>query len=739
MNKVFSKIIFTLFILFLVVPGANSISKAEGSIIYVSASGCSNYTPCFSTVQDAIDYALPSTVIKVAAGKYTGNGLQVAYIDKPITMIGGFTSDNWEAPNTSNQTIIDGEKVKGRRGIIVNVDNANRVNLSNIKIENTIIPPYSFGAGISITKGTVNISSVEVANNIVETDGNQTGGGAGVFVETGQVIIEQSNFHNNIVENYGAGGSIYIKSGEIIIRSSKFFSNQGRVGSAIFVFDQNAKVLIENNIFEDNFAGDEGTISVRSGEVAIVLNQFSTNYASYGGAVSIMSGNIRIANNVMESNSAGRGGAISLGNGVVTVEENIIKGNNASVEAGAIFVAHGKFEILHNQVVENQSQGIGGAISTVSYVGELLLQNNKISANQSLENGAALFIDGGNISSEGNLYQNNVSANGDGGGIFIKTGTLTSQNDILTDNSSSWAGIALVGGSYNGNHLTIANNGSYAIQNNGGSATITNAIVAGHSVSGFSGQNVFADFVLFKNNLSNCASGALCNNLMVGDPKFVNPNVGNYHLSAGSLAIDKGISSSVVSDIDGEPRPMQKGIDLGADELPPLALFQSNSPIKLESKLQVDNISVSGSSTSFTWDFGDNSSSNEINPEHAYEIEGRYLVTLIVNSLEGTSNTSHEIIVDGSAPSGSVLVQGHERYVKLKIIAFDEFTSVTDMQISNSNEFSKSEWITFTNEMDWDMGQSNKVYIRFRDLVGNISTVFFDERDPQIFLPFVIR
>jgi hypothetical protein len=49
-----------------------------------------------------------------------------------------------------------------------------------------------------------------------------------------------------------------------------------------------------------------------------------------------------------------------------------------------------------------------------------------------------------------------------------------------------------------------------------------------------------------------------------GDPHFVNPDSGDYHVGAGSAAIGKGVPTSVTTDIDGELRLGSP--TLGADE-----------------------------------------------------------------------------------------------------------------------------------------------------------------------------
>jgi hypothetical protein len=49
-----------------------------------------------------------------------------------------------------------------------------------------------------------------------------------------------------------------------------------------------------------------------------------------------------------------------------------------------------------------------------------------------------------------------------------------------------------------------------------------------------------------------------------GNPAFVNPDAGDYHIAPDSAAIDAGVDAGVTTDIDGDPR---LGLpDIGADE-----------------------------------------------------------------------------------------------------------------------------------------------------------------------------
>jgi hypothetical protein len=51
-----------------------------------------------------------------------------------------------------------------------------------------------------------------------------------------------------------------------------------------------------------------------------------------------------------------------------------------------------------------------------------------------------------------------------------------------------------------------------------------------------------------------------------GDPVFVDPTAGDYHLGSTSAAIDRGVDAGVTTDIDGQARPNGAAPDLGMDE-----------------------------------------------------------------------------------------------------------------------------------------------------------------------------
>lgn len=121
----------------------------------------------------------------------------------------------------------------------------------------------------------------------------------------------------------------------------------------------------------------------------------------------------------------------------------------------------------------------------------------------------------------------------------------------------------------------------------------------------------------------------------VGDPRWVNPSAGDFHLQAGSPAIDRGSATDAPAvDFEGTSRPQGHGVDIGAFE------YRSGSSCALSCSATVPTTGTAGAPVAFAggatasdcsgpvtyaWDFGDSSPpSAEQNPSHTYAGPGTY-------------------------------------------------------------------------------------------------------------------
>ncbi len=104
---------------------------------------------------------------------------------------------------------------------------------------------------------------------------------------------------------------------------------------------------------------------------------------------------------------------------------------------------------------------------------------------------------------------------------------------------------------------------------------------------------------------------------------------------------------------------------------PPEAYFKSDSIGCSPLSVQFKNLSLLG--TSYLWDFGDRTYSNEKDPAHIYYIPGNYIVTLTVTNYSGESIFKKVIIVHQN-PTSIFEVYPTEVISNSQIVVFQNFS-----------------------------------------------------------------
>ena len=273
------------------------------------------------------------------------------------------------------------------------------------------------------------------------------------------------------------------------------------------------------------------------------------------------------------------GGGINVENASPVIRDNQIKWNSAKGDGGGIFVNRGAAQILHNRIFSN----------TATWAGGLRIINDAdvtIIANQIISNVAQ--ISGGGIeldccgSTTPLIAQNFIVNNNgglQGGGVWVMSTQAKLVNNIIADNQANYgASIYLDGSAYYPVSATILHNtlvggpagGEAVWVSDYVTATLVNNIVVSHTVGITNtapiSSTVSGDHTLFNANGTDYGSGVSSANEVHGNPAFVNPGEGDYHIGPGSAAIDVGMSAKVYNDIDGDIRPQGSGYDIGADE-----------------------------------------------------------------------------------------------------------------------------------------------------------------------------
>jgi hypothetical protein len=446
--------------------------------------------------------------------------------------------------------------------------------------------------------GWFNLGPLSMDGTTFSGNAAQLGGGLATISET---LVSNAQFHGNVAQDAGGG---LLSFGNIVLNNVTMISNTARVlgGGAAAGFTGSSDVelsqlTVTNSRFERNsvttgggFGGGGGVFV--AGEGIISATEFVSNTSQgLGGAGFAVT--TTLESSWLEGNSSNvyAGGWMSLGPTVVS-DTAVVR--NSAVAAGGILVA-GEATFIENQFVGNRAtMGNGGGLFALG-TAPLFVAQNEFYDNRARNVGGAVYY--GTVISESSAlaagealallalpygserWASPEAVEGGAGSTIV--------NSVFGDNQSVQEGAAI----YLGAEQTVALlHNTIAAQNLAptleavtvvsGTATVMNTIIANHGVGiRESGGTVMEDYNLFFGNTDNLlgtiASGG---NSFEGDPMFVSPAANDYHITAGSAAIDAGTDVGVDVDFDEEPRPQGEGFDIGADELAqePTAITQTS-------------------------------------------------------------------------------------------------------------------------------------------------------------------
>jgi hypothetical protein len=327
------------------------------------------------------------------------------------------------------------------------------------------------------------------------------------------------------------------------------------------IYDEYADLALINTIITNNISsgtnwpdGLGGGVYVVGGRVTLSGGQVISNSASYkGGGVSVWTGNVtlngvQIINNIANGPTAwdGGGGMWVLGNATLSGGQII---SNSASHGGGLYVYLSNVTLSGVQIIGNSATQAGGGVFTWWADTSLTLNGGVISNNSANRCGGVA-----------------------GGGAF----TLT--NSVVSDNQVDGFGSGLCIGSSRLLHTTIARNfgGDGSGISVEGNAALINTILVSHTVgiTVTAGATVTLESTLWHGNATNWDGAGTINhsNDHTGDPAFLAPDAGDYHIGFSSAAVDAGVDAGVIDDMDGDIRPFDgdcdgaNGFDIGADE-----------------------------------------------------------------------------------------------------------------------------------------------------------------------------
>ena len=608
--------------------------QAPGDVITVCLSGGCDYT----SVQAAVDATTGGEIIKVAAGNYTGihyraGVTQVVYISQSLTIQGGYTTTDWlTSYPLTRPTTLDAE---GQGRVIYLTGSGISVTLEGLRLTRGDAsgmgggPAWAedVGGGVYVTDNAIlTLRNSEVYSNAAYTGGgvyvnqsdnatladnriysNTANWGGGVNIYRGEsVSLTDNDIYGNLVTH--SGGGIYLHlTGYPELTGNDIYSNTADWdGAGIYLGSAYGGTTLTDNRIYSNTAGSGGggLHGVSSSDVSLIDNKVYGNAASAQGGGIYLSGSrdsVWTGNKVYNNTAGTNGGGIWL-RGVTSgfdnalLMDNEIYGNTGAW-GGGVYVYSSRNATLRGNVVYSNTSGgnVGGGIN-LSSSDEATLADNEVYSNTGANGGGinVWFCD--DLTMTGNEIHDNAA--GTGGGVYLTGGdNVRLTNNIVVENQTTGpgttAGIVMIDSDAHLAHTTVARNGGvggdgiYLTDN--ARLRMTNTVLVSHAVGirVTAGSTATLEATLWgggawANGTDWIDEGTLVTGTYNywGDPVFVDPDGGDYHIGSGSAAHDKGVRTDVTVDIDDEARPRGDGYDIGADEFPdPLHVIKQANPV----------------------------------------------------------------------------------------------------------------------------------------------------------------
>ncbi|NOZ26771.1 MAG: DUF1565 domain-containing protein [Chloroflexi bacterium] len=418
--------------------------------------GCGSPTyPC-RTIQYAVDQAETGDTILIAAGVYTDiharSGVtQVVYIDKSVTLRGGYPPTGWEAPSPADHpTILD---ARGQGRVLFLTGNITPT-IEGLHITGGDATglgggPGGFdaGGGIYIYRATATVRNNVIQNNVASTTGQGYGGG--ICIYRGNALVSGNTIQGNTASttDLGEGGGLSLAFGQATIEGNTVRENTAsflKRGSGGGVHVYYASAALQRNRIEGNTAsrvsfGYGGGIRALWSDVTLVGNTIRGNVASvssagFGGGLELWYAHATIEGNAIISNTAtSRSGHPGLGGGIdiyrsapITVTNTLIVQNHANTRGGGVHIEGGPGEpasarLLHTTIADNRGEGPGilvGEGATLALTNTIIAGHYKVGLSVAQGSTATLeatlwWGNGSNMDGEGTISTGAIHVTGD--------------------------------------------------------------------------------------------------------------------------------------------------------------------------------------------------------------------------------------------------------------------------------------------------------------------------------------
>ena len=346
-------------------------------------------------------------------------------------------------------------------------------NITRIESKVTYNEAAKNGGGIDTREGIIYINKKEEDDQI-EVAFNKAERGGGLYANAGTIVAYNALIHDNTATLHGGGANNH--SGDIILYGGMLSNNTAKEGHGGGAYTN---------------VGDIDLFQFPSTNLNPTLNHGTKVYNNIaklnGGAFNNHTGRVDVRHATIYNNTAtlGNGGAIycegphtnvdhSLGYTIrllcSDMVQNKTRGQDGTAtdptgRGGGIYLKYGSIYAHYSNIRDNEANIAGGGLN--NHEGNILLYGCDITGNRALElDGGGIFIKSGSIttgpstvreaeptSAKATIVQNNTAYR-NGGGIINLHGDITLNGDLIGGATSNLGNKALTG---NGGGVYIAN------------------------------------------------------------------------------------------------------------------------------------------------------------------------------------------------------------------------------------------------------------------------------------------
>lgn len=354
----------------------------------------------YLSLQAAVDAAAAGDVIKVAAGNYTDlhsrpsppsyNGAamvtQVLYVDKAVTIRGGYASGDWSTPDpVAHPTTLDAQG-QGRA----------------LFITGQSIGPVIEGLRIS--------------------GGNAAGLGGGLSSD----------------DDVGGGG--YVHLAPAVLRGNVVTSNMAYRGGGLWLAGSGA-TLSHNTVIANSAEWAGGGLWLNDSAATLEANAVVSNTALYAAGAALLGSAATLRGNEFTANyaSEGEGGGLFLSGSNAYLDGNILAGNRVRIEGGGLYVNLSRVELHNTVIMDNRALTQGSGIHVQG--SEVTLKHTTLARNGAEGDGIGMYVrdwQGSEFSAV--TMTNSIVSGHSGAGIVMTAGNTVALDATLWHaNTIDWS------------------------------------------------------------------------------------------------------------------------------------------------------------------------------------------------------------------------------------------------------------------------------------------------------------